>query len=128
VVAGGDRADGGRQLPGGDGPAHQRRRRPARILGQQQHPGRRPRLPNQPDQLGHARTGHLGVGHQHVRLVREDRLQGRGAVAGQGDHLEVVLGGQHHAQTFDEGVVVVGQHDPDRVRHRPPYDVRAVRC
>jgi hypothetical protein len=69
-----------------------------------------------------------GVDHQHVGMVGEDRLQGRGAVAGQGDDLQVVLGVQHHAEALDEGVVVVGQDDPDRLPHcRSPREA-PIRC
>jgi hypothetical protein len=51
-----------------------------------------------------------------------------GAVAGQGHHLEVVLGRQDHAQALDERVVVVGQDDPDRLPHcRSPRET-PIRC
>jgi hypothetical protein len=106
----------GGQLAGRGGPAHAdvaarvgpAGRAGAGVLGQQQHPGRRLFLADQADQLGDGRAGHLGVDHQHVGAVGPDRLEGRCAVAGQGDDLEVVLGRQDHAQALDKGVLVVG--------------------
>jgi hypothetical protein len=97
------------------------------VLGQQQDPGRRLGLADEADQVGDGRPRHLGVDHQHVGLVGEDRLQGRGAVAGQGHDLQVVLGRQHHAQALDEGVVVVGEDDPDRLPHSAP-PATPIRC
>jgi hypothetical protein len=106
-------------MAGGGGPG---------VLGQQQHPGRGPGLADQVDQVGDGRAGHLGVDHQHVGPVGADRLQGRGAVAGQGHHLEVVLGREDHAEALDERVVVVGQDDPDRLPHcRSPRET-PIRC
>jgi hypothetical protein len=90
------------------------------VLGQQQHPGRGLGRPDQPDQLADLWPRHLGPGHQHVGLVGEHRLQGRGAVAGHGNHLQVILGRQHHAEAFDERIVVVGQDDPYWLPHAAP--------
>jgi hypothetical protein len=61
-------------------------------------------------------------------MVGEDRLQGRGAVAGQGHDLQVVLGRQHHAEALDERVVVVGQDDPDRLPHSRSPREAPIRC
>ncbi|HET6749046.1 MAG TPA: hypothetical protein VFL71_07280 [Actinomycetes bacterium] len=101
------------------------------VLGEQQHAGGGACLADQPDQLGHAGAGHVGVDHQHVRLVGDHRLQGRGAVAGEGDDLQVVLGVQHHAEALHERVVVVRQDDPDGLPQcRSPRAARrcSVRC
>jgi hypothetical protein len=110
--AGGDGPDGIGQLAGRGGPAHAgvvgRGGVGAGVLGQQQDPGRRLFLSDQADQLGDGRAGQLGVDHQHVGAVGPDRLEGGGAVAGEGDDLEVVLGRQDHAQALDKGVLVVG--------------------
>jgi hypothetical protein len=59
--------------------------------------------------------------------VGEHRLQGRGAVAGNGNHPQVVLGRQHHAEAFDERIVVVGQDDPVLVAACRP-SIAAIRC
>jgi hypothetical protein len=126
LAARGHRADGGGQLAGGHGPGGAgvggrlgavAVGGPVAVLGQQQHAGGGPGLADLADQLGHAGARHLGVDHQNVGLVGDHRLQGRGAVAGDRDHLEVGLGRQHHAKALNERIVVVSKDDPDVVPH-----------
>jgi hypothetical protein len=61
---------------------------------------------------------HVGVEQQHHRFVLGGQLDGLVGVVGHPEHGQVVLRIEHHAESLGEHPMVVGEHQPDHVRHR----------
>jgi hypothetical protein len=88
--------------------------------GEHDDAGRGKDLPDHPGGIDAVLVGHADVHEDDVRgelLHLGHRLE---AIARLSDDLDALLGLEHHAQPAAEPLVVIGDEDPDRLRHGLP--------
>ena len=87
------------------------------VHGEHQHPQRRAAAGELARGLKAGQARHRDVEHGEVDVVAQPLLDRLGAVARLGDHVEVGLGVEDHAQAAADDGVVVGEQDAGVERH-----------